>query len=432
MSSSTSATRPTTRTLQILPVEIWTIILESTIHIPRLFDTTCTDVSFAQYKVLGSRLFDGEAAYRESECQRLILRNVCSAWRGWADSRKNRYIVTKDTDIPFEVVLKAVRVPLLASVVPTELEIRHDEPSRWRIIDAQMYLTSHALCFKDLSLHANEHPLLRRINLSVDPRMEELSEVIRCLGAFKSINYLSLDLRLRLLSGLREGYIQEPPKKKDSNAPTCIVTLPNVRVLEYLAFGDVPTTFTLSPTSNDSSVLSLPQLEHFYFYGRLPGRRLVFEWLTAFTLRGLKSLTLGGEHAPDIKWSELPNLEELACLNREPMLLEPIPKMHPLQRVWLFARWSLEMFDALTAGLEAGNGANLRMVRLRRLRWDQEGRPVPTPRKTRGGPIADDEARDKFCDQVDRFGELYGLRTLDRHGCTRDDPYQRSAPISPH
>jgi hypothetical protein len=76
MSSSTKATRPTTRTLQILPVEIWTMILESTIHVPRLFDTTCTDVSFARYRVLGSKFLDGEAAYRESERQRLIMRNV--------------------------------------------------------------------------------------------------------------------------------------------------------------------------------------------------------------------------------------------------------------------------------------------------------------------------------------------------------------------
>jgi hypothetical protein len=323
-------------------------------------------------------------------------------------------------------------VPLLASVVPTKLEIRHDELSRWRIIDARIHSSSHALCFKDLSLHANKHPLLRRINLALEPQMKELSEIIRCLGAFKRINYLSLDFRLGGFRRVRRGYIQEPPKKEDSNTPTCAVTLPNVRVLEYLVIGYVPTAFTLSPTSNDPFVLHLPQLEHFYFYGRLPGRRLVFEWLTPFTLRGLKSLTLGGERAPHIKWSELPNLEELACLDFEPKLLEPIPKTHPLQRVWLFGRWSLAMFDALTAGLEAGNGANLRMVRLRRFRWDQEGKPAPTPQKTRGGMIADDEARDKFCDKVDRFGELYGLKTLDRHGCTRDDPYQASEPISSH
>jgi hypothetical protein len=159
----------------------------------------------------------------------------------------------------------------------------------------------------------------------------------------------------------------------------------------------------------------------------------VFEWLTPFMLRGLKSLTLGGNRGPGIKWSELPNLEELTCLHRAPKLLEPIPKMHPLQRVWLFGRWSLNMFDTLTAGLAVGNGASLRQVRLQRLQWDQEGRPVPTPQKTlRGGIIADDEAMDKFCDKVDRFGELYGLKTLDGHGCTRDDPYQGSAPISPH
>jgi hypothetical protein len=174
----------------------------------------------------------------------LILRNVCSAWRGWADTRKNRYIVMTDTNIPFEVVLKAVRVPLLAR----ELEIRHDEPSRWRIIDAQIDSSSQALCFKDLSLHANKHPLLRRINLSVDPRMEGVSKIIRCLGAFKHIDYLSLDLTLGGFRRVPSGYIQEPLKKEDStNTPTCAVTLPNLRVLEYLVVGYVPTTLMASP-----------------------------------------------------------------------------------------------------------------------------------------------------------------------------------------
>jgi hypothetical protein len=123
---------------------------------------------------------------------------------------------------------------------------------------------------------------------------------------------------------------------------------------------------------------------------------------------------------------EWPNLEALACLDFEPILLEQIPETHPLQRVSLVGLWSLETFDALTAGLEARNGANLRTVCLQTLRWDQEGKPVPTPWRTRGGMMADDEARDKFCDKVDRLRELYGLKVLDRHGRTRDDPYQPS------
>ena len=79
------------------------------------------------------------------------------------------------------------------------------------------------------------------------------------------------------------------------------------------------------------------------------------EWLTPLALRGLKLLIVGVGGALDIEWSELLNLEELACLNFEPKLLGPIPDMHPLQWVWLFGPWSLETFDSLTASLEAGN-----------------------------------------------------------------------------
>ena len=62
----------------------------------------------------------------------------------------------------------------------------------------------------------------------------------------------------------------------------------------------------------------------------------MFEWLTPFALWGLKSLIVGVGGALDIEWSELPNPEELACMNFGPKLLGPIPDMHPLQRVWLF------------------------------------------------------------------------------------------------
>jgi hypothetical protein len=171
-------------------------------------------------------------------------------------------------------------------------------------------------------------------------------------------------------------------------------------------------------------VLNLPQLAHFYFYGGLAGGRLEFDWLTPFTLRRIKSLVVGVGGGLEIEWSELPNLEELACLNFEPKLPEPIQKLHPLQRVWLFGPWSIETYDGLTASLEAGNGANLREVHLRTMRWDQEGQPVPTPQEKRKGSTADDKSKVEFCDKVSRFGELYGLKTLDYYGCTRNNPYK--------
>ena len=419
--------QPTTRASQIvLPVEIWTIILDMTIHVPRLFVTTCTDESFVQYRVLGNRVYDiDEEAYHASERQRLILRNVCSAWRVWADSRKNRYIVATDTGIPLEVVLSAVRVPLLA-ISPNAVEIRHDQPSRWRIIDARIYFSSQAICFMYLSLHANKHPLLRRINLSLCPRMKEISEVIRCLVAFKHLTYLSFDTRRGALGRLR--WRDLPLPKKNTSTPLCTVTLPNVRILEFLSDIHVPITSTFPPSDGSSPafVLNLPQMEHFYFHGRHTGRRLEFEWLTPFALRGLKSLLIGVRDALDIEWSELPNLEELACRNFEPRLLGPPPNMHPLQQVWLFGPWSLEIFDTLTAGLEAGHGTNLRKVHLRKMRWWQGGKPIPGPREKQGGLAADDEAKDKFCDKVDRLEKMYGLKTLDYHGCTRDNAFWRS------
>jgi len=126
----------------------------------------------------------------------------------------------------------------------------------------------------------------------------------------------------------------------------------------------------------------------------------------------------------EIEWDDLPNLEELVCMNFEPKLLGPIPKTHPLQRVWLCGPWSIETFDALTAGLEAGNGSNLREVHLRAMRWDQEGHPEPTPQEKRQGSRADDKVKDEFCDKVDRFRKLYSLRMLDRSGYTRDSPYR--------
>jgi hypothetical protein len=184
-------------------------------------------VSFVQYSGLGGRLYNNEEAYRASERQRLILRNVCSAWRVWAASRKTRYMVMTDTGIPLEVILNAVRVPLLAGL--PALGIRNDKPFRWRIIDARIHFGSPSMCFNHLSLHGNNHPLLRRINLSLSPRMKELSEVIRCLTAFKHLTYLSLELR------------DLSPATENSTTPTCVVTLPNVQVLEYLSDVHVPT-----------------------------------------------------------------------------------------------------------------------------------------------------------------------------------------------
>ena len=61
--------------------------------------------------------------------------------------------------------------------------------------------------------------------------------------------------------------------------------------------------------------------------------------------------------------------------------------MHPLQRVWLFGPWSLQTFDALISGLEAGNGirgTNLREVHLWTMEWNQEGTPGPTTSEKQG------------------------------------------------
>ena len=38
--------------------------------------------------------------------------------------------------------------------------------------------------------------------------------------------------------------------------------------------------------------------------------------------------------------------------------------------------------------------------------------------------MADDKAK---CEKVDRFGGLYGLKTMDYYGCTRGNPYKLSA-----
>lgn len=216
------------------------------------------------------------------------------------------------------------------------------------------------------------------------------------------------------------------PPKENTSTPLCPVTLPNVQILEVLSQDYVPITSSF-PSCNGTRpdfVLDLPQLVHFYFRGGYTGKRLELEWLTPFALRGLKSLILGVSDTLNIEWSEFPNLEGLACLDFEPNLLGSLPKTHPLQQVWLLGSWSLETFDGLTAGLEEGHRTNLRRVHLWEMRWDQEGGPVPTLQEKRGGSPADYDVLDMFCDKVDRFEELYGLKTLDYYRRTRDNPYQ--------
>ena len=55
------------------------------------------------------------------------------------------------------------------------------------LADHRLHFGSKAIYFKYLFLHANEHPLLRRINHPLCPRMKQLSEVIQCSSTFLSI-----------------------------------------------------------------------------------------------------------------------------------------------------------------------------------------------------------------------------------------------------
>ena len=61
------------------------------------------------------------------------------------------------------------------------------------------------------------------------------------------------------------------------------------------------------------------------------------------------------------------------------------------------------------------------------MEWNQEGTPGPTISEKRGGLMADDKAKGEFCEKVDHFGGLYGLKTMDYYGCTRGIPYKPSA-----
>ena len=87
-------------------------------------------------------------------------------------------------------------------------------------------INPYVTCFKYLSLHANKHPLLRRINLSLGPTT---------IRGHPMLKHLTFDLRKGVLSRIRLS-LQEA----NTSTPICTVTLLNVRSPEYLADRHIP------------------------------------------------------------------------------------------------------------------------------------------------------------------------------------------------
>ena len=103
-----------------------------------------------------------------------------------------------------------------------------------------------------------------------------------------------------------------------------------------------------SPTGYDSQVVSqltrhMPIyarptiLAAMHYRGWHSLQKFSFEWLTLFSQRDLRSLSLGITHpgfgSLQPPWSAFPYSEELSCVDFKPQFGEPLATQHPLKRV---------------------------------------------------------------------------------------------------
>jgi hypothetical protein len=328
--------------VQRMPQELWWMILEEVIDVPRMFVTTYEGSDWLKDASSCLVATYPNESYQNSEKIRKIIGSVCRSWQVFALYKKDRQIVLEIKDKFPGTRLNARRVHLRAD--PDELPF-----AQGTILECEILAASYPSVitrFKQLSF-----PRLRRLQLwfsdKGDPHFFDVLSVfpniawLDCEVSYEKIPAIKARCELPTLSNL------QVLRYKCRNCfvfPLCGISLPSLRYL-YLHFF--------------SHIGRVPILDILLFYSQ----SVQFIVVRRFSLRRVVPII----EFPS--WNQFPQLKELELGQGWSIQFEPLPPNHPLQN--LSAQH--ETFDAIPSLLE---GKNMRKLTLRNAHWTTTGRLV--------------------------------------------------------
>ncbi|KAG8813978.1 hypothetical protein FRC17_001349 [Serendipita sp. 399] len=310
-----------------LPTEIWWVILEFALE-ATLFATTYEGDNWAldaNSKYVFMRYMN---EYFESERERKRMRRVCRSWKEFADARSNRFVdlhtisspIRDDYTLDKETIAHARCGRILPRVTSEEIA-RIADGVKWEVA---IVSKNHAKILGQVP-----HASLRRLDLSIDaPDGFDPNSFLEILGSYRNLTWLTLSLDdapnkppLPLIPGKTPFVLPSLQtfvvrSRKAWIFPSFCLTSPNLRHL-FLKSGTAPKDITL--------------------------RDLISHYCQ--TLRSIAIVTgasLGrvrDQYFPP--WTECPELEELAL---DPALIvdfHPLPRTHPLRRIYT-SQWTHE------------------------------------------------------------------------------------------
>ncbi|KAG8816779.1 hypothetical protein FRC17_000178, partial [Serendipita sp. 399] len=325
-----------------IPTEIWWEIIEEAVCSNFVFATTYNGAHWARAV---ESISAGWAEYLASERQRDILSRVCTSWKRFCDSIKNRFIhVAHIAGYDLEeqdVITKAWRVSLMDDTNHI-LSRLTGKPVQWRVLDIHQRMAKH--------MRNIPHPHLRRLQLTYNCESVTLFEsdnLVQVLKGFTNITWF----RYRAITPQLDDCLSDDHGES--------IVLQHLQVLQYDGSGAFHFPYYR---------LILPSLRHLAIRAWIRIESFPLDKLAEAYGRSLQSLCLMSISADPIRpsperpyfpvWAEFPHLCELSI--SAPILLNfhPLPLTHPLRvfaaQIWMIHDLLLSWFDS----------DNLRVVRI--------------------------------------------------------------------
>jgi len=334
-----------------IAVEVWRLILLAVIDVPYVFDTVERgDGSYWRRQ----DLYHDKAAYRASEEQRKILRQVCRSWREFADEHKHRWIIHGEGIDQFDAEWKADLDALQSSASSHPALRRTSVTSRPRRV------------LFDIETRA-DFGVFRRV---VDHFSNKVTTLYaECEDGFEDAIFGSLIDQSAMLSNLRCLMIREPsfyntPLRSLSHAfPKLIalaikhgtmevprtaedhLILPDLEALDFdistfrvstLQNWKIPGVIVLSTTIGEMQDGS-PELN-------FNPMRLISSGLKLLNLQEMRVRSLP-MRLPSEFWTWCPRLIEFMVIFSSLYLESPIPTNHPLKYLVHWPNGRLDMLE---------------------------------------------------------------------------------------